>query len=75
MMALAFVRVNDGVFANEGNGIRLATRDDSATGTASQREAMRSFLTTPYRYHLSRASATYLSGMTSGDICYIAQSA
>ena len=31
MMALAFVRVNDGVFANEGNGIGLAAVDDSAT--------------------------------------------
>jgi hypothetical protein len=32
MMALALVRVNDGVFANEGNGIWLAALDDSATG-------------------------------------------
>lgn len=33
MMALALVRVNDGVLANEGDKIWLAALDDSATGS------------------------------------------
>jgi hypothetical protein len=37
MMALALVRVNDGVCANKGNGIWLAALDDSATGSSVRR--------------------------------------
>src|SRR5688572_8063716 len=37
MMALPLVRVNDGVFANKGNGIGLAALDDSATGSSVRR--------------------------------------
>jgi hypothetical protein len=46
MMALALVRVNDGVFANEANGIWLAAPDDSATGSSlTAREDCRFFRT------------------------------
>ena len=37
MMALALVRVNDGVLANEGDKIWLAALDDSATGSSVRR--------------------------------------